>query len=201
PAFPLELEREIFEICVLSRPKSIAKLMLVACRVKEWVEPFLYRTIALDVPPQMDDFPSFKLEIMLSMFKRKPTSFFRDAVLHLHIPWYYCLDPILPVCTGVQNLSLDDDLFFGDEIIQLLAPLRPTHLCIDLDPILRTLRPGHSFFSQITHLELLGSPDFLDISTGLALVPRLTHLSFNQYVRAALQILETCKSLSVLVID
>jgi hypothetical protein len=33
---PLELERHIFEICALSRPVGIPKLMLVGWRVKEW---------------------------------------------------------------------------------------------------------------------------------------------------------------------
>jgi hypothetical protein len=36
PMLPLELEREIFEICAYLRPVSIPRLMLVACRVKEW---------------------------------------------------------------------------------------------------------------------------------------------------------------------
>jgi hypothetical protein len=36
PILPPELEREIFEICAISRPASIPNLMLVAQRVKEW---------------------------------------------------------------------------------------------------------------------------------------------------------------------
>jgi hypothetical protein len=36
PTLPRELEREIFELCDLSRPTFIPKLMLVAQRVKEW---------------------------------------------------------------------------------------------------------------------------------------------------------------------
>jgi hypothetical protein len=36
PILPTELERQIFELCALSRPVRIPKLMLVAWRVKEW---------------------------------------------------------------------------------------------------------------------------------------------------------------------
>jgi hypothetical protein len=36
PTLPRELEREIFELCTLSRPVCIPKLMVVAQRVKEW---------------------------------------------------------------------------------------------------------------------------------------------------------------------
>jgi hypothetical protein len=36
PTLPSELEREIFEICAVSRPVCIPKLVLVAQRVKEW---------------------------------------------------------------------------------------------------------------------------------------------------------------------
>ncbi|KAJ7131272.1 hypothetical protein C8R44DRAFT_871785 [Mycena epipterygia] len=38
----LELERKIFELAALSRPKAIPTLMRVAWRVKLWVEPLLY---------------------------------------------------------------------------------------------------------------------------------------------------------------
>jgi hypothetical protein len=36
PVLPIELERQIFEICASSRPVLIPKLMLVAWRVKQW---------------------------------------------------------------------------------------------------------------------------------------------------------------------
>ncbi|KAJ7126167.1 hypothetical protein C8R44DRAFT_121208 [Mycena epipterygia] len=36
PILPPELERQIYEICALSRPVLIPKLMLVAWRAKEW---------------------------------------------------------------------------------------------------------------------------------------------------------------------
>ncbi|KAJ7887124.1 hypothetical protein B0H14DRAFT_2696630 [Mycena olivaceomarginata] len=45
PKLPPELECTIFEIAALARPKMIPSLILVAHRVKHWVEPLLYRVI------------------------------------------------------------------------------------------------------------------------------------------------------------
>ncbi|KAJ7622098.1 hypothetical protein FB45DRAFT_121814 [Roridomyces roridus] len=42
PSLPPELERDLFELAAYTRPRSIPKLMLVAWRVKAWVEPLLY---------------------------------------------------------------------------------------------------------------------------------------------------------------
>ncbi|KAJ7863290.1 hypothetical protein B0H14DRAFT_3444159 [Mycena olivaceomarginata] len=43
---PVELEREIFETAALSDPRSILTLILVAHRVKVWIEPLLYRVVS-----------------------------------------------------------------------------------------------------------------------------------------------------------
>ncbi|KAJ6482777.1 hypothetical protein C8R45DRAFT_307587 [Mycena sanguinolenta] len=50
PLLPPELEQTIFEVIALSWPRSIPRLMLVAWRVKSWVEPLLYRTIIVGSP-------------------------------------------------------------------------------------------------------------------------------------------------------
>ncbi|KAJ7258280.1 hypothetical protein C8J57DRAFT_1516178 [Mycena rebaudengoi] len=42
-----ELEQVILELCAADRSASIPRLMLVAQRVKEWVEAALYRVICL----------------------------------------------------------------------------------------------------------------------------------------------------------
>ncbi|KAF7317625.1 hypothetical protein MKEN_00849900 [Mycena kentingensis (nom. inval.)] len=49
PHLPRELERAIFELAALRRPRSIPVLMLVAWRVKEWLDPVLFRS--LDIGP------------------------------------------------------------------------------------------------------------------------------------------------------
>ncbi|KAJ7443899.1 hypothetical protein B0H11DRAFT_452304 [Mycena galericulata] len=79
---PPELERQIFEISALSRPRAIPRLMLAAWRVKEWVEPLLYRTIVLKYGPRADHYPAFTVDILLTSIRSKP-AFFRDAVRNL----------------------------------------------------------------------------------------------------------------------
>ncbi|KAJ6543046.1 hypothetical protein B0H19DRAFT_1172653 [Mycena capillaripes] len=47
PRLPPELEVLIFETAALSHPAAIPKLMLIAHRVKHWVEPLLYTVVFL----------------------------------------------------------------------------------------------------------------------------------------------------------
>ncbi|KAJ6550994.1 hypothetical protein DFH09DRAFT_603637 [Mycena vulgaris] len=199
PSFPPELERQIFEICALSRPVVIPRLMLVAWRVKEWVEPLLYRTIALDLPSPIAGFPVFTSQNLLAVMQRKPESFFQHAVSDLLLLGHPRTD-ILSVCTGVKNLSIDY-LTMDDESIPLLATFPLTHLYIEVVPLLHALTPTSPLFSQMTHLELFDGEDDPIISTGLPLLPRLTHVSFANrgFLRSCLDLLETSNSLSVLV--
>ncbi|KAJ6550992.1 hypothetical protein DFH09DRAFT_603625 [Mycena vulgaris] len=199
PLFPPELERQIFEICALSRPVVIPRLMLVAWRVKEWVEPLLYRTIALNLSKPIVGFPIFTSQNLLAGMQRKPASFFHHAVHHLLLLGHPRTD-ILSVCTGVKNLSIDY-LAMDDECIPLLATFPLTHLYIEFAPLLYALTPTSPLFSQMTHLELFDAEDWPIISTSLPLLPRLTHLSFANegFLRSCLDLLETSNSLSVLV--
>ncbi|KAJ7461228.1 hypothetical protein FB451DRAFT_1405086 [Mycena latifolia] len=203
PAFPPELERQVFEICALSRPVFIPTLMLVAWRVKEWVEPLLYRTMALDFTRPMDGFPVFTTEILLTAIGRKPPSFFREAVRNLLILTHISIDVlkvVLPVCTGVQNLCVE---FLDAEMVPLFAPLVLDHLYIKQDPF-RVLSPLHPLFSQITHVEMVFSRDDAQMWTAFTLLPRLTHLCFSRHdenlVPISLRLLESCKFLLVLVV-
>ncbi|KAJ6521621.1 hypothetical protein DFH09DRAFT_1424685 [Mycena vulgaris] len=54
PTLPPELEQHIFELAAISRPACIPTLMLVARRVKHWVEPLLYRTVVIGFQPIPD---------------------------------------------------------------------------------------------------------------------------------------------------
>ncbi|KAJ7461182.1 hypothetical protein FB451DRAFT_1269148 [Mycena latifolia] len=205
PAFPPELERHIFEICALSRPVFIPTLMLVAWRIKEWVEPLLYRTIALDLTAPMDGFPVFTSEKLLSVIARKPASFFRDTVRNLLLLTHAYIDVlkvVLPVCTGVQNLCVES---LDPEMIALFAPFPLNRLYIEQDPF-GALPPVHPLFSHLTHfeMEMVYWPDDTPMWTALALLPLLTHLSFSadddSFIPISHRLLETCKTLSVLVI-
>ncbi|KAJ6601998.1 hypothetical protein DFH09DRAFT_900153 [Mycena vulgaris] len=102
--FPPELERNIFEISALANPGTIPRLILVARRVQEWLEPFLYRVVFLaNTPP----FPRLKLTILLRAIQNKPATFFRGAVRHLYIDNQvtdFEKRTILAACTGITNL-------------------------------------------------------------------------------------------------
>ncbi|KAJ7088096.1 hypothetical protein C8R44DRAFT_819465 [Mycena epipterygia] len=200
PAFPPELERQIFEIAAFLRPVGIPKLMLVAWRVKEWVELLLYRIIALG-RGQLPMLPAITGKFLLSAIKQRP-SFFHGTVRHLMVASVKTttVESILSVCTGVNNLWVNNDL---TQLQTIMEPLRLKHLYAHTLPILRTLTPFHPFFSRITHLDLIDIPDARDLETWseLYLIPQLTHLSFNDEAFLPLcgELLETCKSLAVLV--
>ncbi|KAJ7088092.1 hypothetical protein C8R44DRAFT_892892 [Mycena epipterygia] len=197
PAFPPELERQIFEIAALLRPVGIPKLMLVAWRVKEWVEPLLYRIIVLEWPPQLSMLPAITSKFLSSAMESRP-SFFQPAIRHLMMTRVNTatLESVLSVCTGIDNLWTNYDL---TEWKLLIEPLHLKHLYAYTLPILRTLTPFHPFFSQITHLELIDALDARDVEacSELYLIPQLTHLSFNDdaFLPLCGELLETSKGI------
>ncbi|KAJ6564429.1 hypothetical protein B0H19DRAFT_78366 [Mycena capillaripes] len=199
---PLELEREILEICALSWPVSIPKLMLVAQRVKVWVEPLLYRTMTVDHGGTIMGLPDFTSQVVISAIHAKPSSFFPGAVRHLILfsPDTSNGEAILSVCTGVENLSISD---VQNTWIPLLESYRLKHLYIScLLPILRALPPTHQFFARLTHIELGGCVEDPDAtSAALVTLPRLTHLSFchPNFVLMSQRLLESSMRLHVLV--
>ncbi|KAF7369364.1 hypothetical protein MVEN_00265000 [Mycena venus] len=208
PLLPAELERQIFEICASSRPVDIPKLMLVAWRVKEWLEPLLYRTMAVEHDPNlslMKELPCVTGQLMLSVIQAKPAHFLRDTVRHLYLRDVLgeSFVAILSACTGVENLWMGDIVA---DWTPVLASLPLKHFYGHLHSLLRVFPPTHHVFSQITHIELLGYaslqlPDNVEIWSALGLFPQLTHLSFNDgdFIPVCSRFFETCKSLVVLI--
>ncbi|KAJ7123380.1 hypothetical protein C8R44DRAFT_875586 [Mycena epipterygia] len=202
PVLPPELEFQIFEICACSRPVLIPKLMLVAWRVKEWVEPLLYRTIALTHSRPIEGYPTFTTDIVLSAIRTKGGDFFRDSVRNLFlfsIP-EYAMKKILSVCIRVENLWAVAE----DADVSSIMSLCLKQLYVDLFPLFSAIQSGHPLFAEITHLELMGPDEPLDTEiwcSTLSLLPRLTHLSFNNvdFISVCLPLLQKCKHLSVLV--
>ncbi|KAJ7798772.1 hypothetical protein B0H14DRAFT_2905776 [Mycena olivaceomarginata] len=160
PYLPPELERQIFEIAALSCPKDIPTLMRISRRIKYWVEPLLYRVIVLS-PHDLyrlsgiDDaksFPSVTAADLLDHITTKSPSFFGASVTHLYFDGdipISTLDAILGACLGIDNLGPFD----------FTVPL----------------------FCNITHLQIWDNYAALqaEICTGLARMPRLTHLALN----------------------
>ncbi|KAJ7134005.1 hypothetical protein C8R43DRAFT_639224 [Mycena crocata] len=111
PLLPPELEREIFEMAAHIRPIGILRLMLVASRVKIWLEPLLYRTIALSVHPfrASSDHPNPQWKSFMHVVQSNPVAFLLASVRHLyladsvpseHAKW------LLSTCSGIENLSI-----------------------------------------------------------------------------------------------
>ncbi|KAJ7834245.1 hypothetical protein B0H14DRAFT_1158961 [Mycena olivaceomarginata] len=197
---PLELEREIFELCALSRTGSIPRLMLVAHRVKDWVEPLLYRVIALNAP--FPGFPLFTDDIMSSLINRKSPKFFHDTVRHLiTFRRSKVEDTMLALCTGVEDLYLclnfRADISFL-KIIQSLPVTRLYALSYSMTP------SAIRIFSRLTHLHLVAyHPDDVDPTcAALAALPHLTRLALDseKLALASHTIFELSPSLHVLVL-
>ncbi|KAJ7863129.1 hypothetical protein B0H14DRAFT_3862997 [Mycena olivaceomarginata] len=158
PIFPPELEREIFEIAVQSNTKIIPPLLLVARRVKTWLEPLLYPVIVFRDP--LPGHISFSLDGLLAVLRLKPLDFAQTHIRHLFLPRRISerqddLVPLLTMCSGVHNLKT----------------------CFSPHPVDFT----HALFAQITHLDLLDEVHgrWDTRWAGLAHIPHLTHLAFD----------------------
>ncbi|KAJ7691867.1 hypothetical protein B0H14DRAFT_3906143, partial [Mycena olivaceomarginata] len=77
PAFPPELERELFETAALVHPATIPALLRVAKRVLLWIEPYLYRVIRMHRDNRA------MVTAVLEAMKSKTQEFFRQAVLRV----------------------------------------------------------------------------------------------------------------------
>ncbi|KAJ6556180.1 hypothetical protein B0H19DRAFT_140188 [Mycena capillaripes] len=207
PRLSCDLERYIFEICALSRPVLVPKLMLIAWRVKE-VEPLLYRTIAVQFPTTIDGYPIFTWDVLMSAIHSKPASFFHRSVRNVCLFLYNDAtlvanaQNLLSVCTGTENLAI----FIGiDRLVPLIASLPLKRLYTHGKALFRDLPVTHPLFTHITHLGL-GNATWLtqEHIRRFTLMPRLTHLSFSDIsdlgIAPCLDLLQTCRSLSVLIV-
>ncbi|KAJ7699102.1 hypothetical protein B0H16DRAFT_786499 [Mycena metata] len=191
--FPPDLERLIFEVTALSRPVWIPTLMLVAWRVKNWVEPLLYRIVF--IRPQIRTlgpygFPPLTTELLLRTIANKGPQFLSNAVQNINFDTFVLeitdLAIILDACTGLRNLVLN--IAPGP---CLLAIGSLNHLCrleIVANAILLIEDDVRPVFPCLTHLELMSS---VDDETGvsdlelpktyaaLRRLPQLTHLALG----------------------
>ncbi|KAJ6550966.1 hypothetical protein DFH09DRAFT_1168002 [Mycena vulgaris] len=207
PTLPPELERAIFEICALSRPLSIPTLMLVAWRVKLWVEPFLYRIFLSSGVELIQGLPRFDDETLIPLLPSKPTSFFKDSVRHLLMcgTEEHLENSILSACSKVENLWIVSDADRTGNLYHLIRNLPLKRLHCSIADLFSSTQPDFTLplFSKITHLELIDYPAVVDLKmwSGIAFIPNLTHLSFNSrnFIPLSLGLLDTCKALRVLV--
>ncbi|KAJ7868503.1 hypothetical protein B0H13DRAFT_2558641 [Mycena leptocephala] len=165
----------VFEIAALSHPIDIPNLMLIAWRIKEWVEPLLYRVVLVGSlkPHIISGFPVFTVDILLRVIESKPPGFLQNAVRHLFFDGEAGeqseqseVEAILAACNRVKNLY-DNFQFIVN--VHAIQPLR--RLALPLETFLERCRRDPSTAC------LLFSEDE-DVCTRLALIPHLTHISF-----------------------
>ncbi|KAJ7289823.1 hypothetical protein C8J57DRAFT_1629052 [Mycena rebaudengoi] len=142
-------------------------------------------------------------------FRHSPASFFLDNVRHVQLVGVPIAEILiaLAACNATINLALFDVScvkgdaalleFLGEFPLKRLSARENYWLCPGGWDF------GHPLFAHITHLDLPGNPNHQWAKwSPLALIPRLTHLSFsedflnNRSIFSA--ILEHCKSLQVL---
>ncbi|KAJ6550165.1 hypothetical protein B0H19DRAFT_186779 [Mycena capillaripes] len=194
PRLPPELERAIFEIAAFDWPTTIPTLALIAWRVKNWVEPLLYRTLWLATGPRLPragqrrGFPVVPAPILLKAITNKPPAFLASAVKSLFISHIGDIDPstieyFLTACTGVTNLCTRRPL---EPHLRALGDMTRLHrLAVDVTNLFSSHATDftHPLFRNLTHLELLDFPARPDASdalcAGLSLIPNLTHVAFS----------------------
>ncbi|KAF7372800.1 hypothetical protein MSAN_00485800 [Mycena sanguinolenta] len=153
--------------------------MLVARRVKFWVEPLLYHVVFLS-STSMDearnlDLPSFTADSV-------PDDYFRH-VRHLFIDQMSVnqtdFEKWLLACNGTTNLFAQFDC--TPEILPLLSGfINIRYLTVDVRALLGTT-VSLPLFLTVTHLELLNyTHKSVDrASENISLIPHLTHLALN----------------------
>ncbi|KAJ7447391.1 hypothetical protein FB451DRAFT_1536016 [Mycena latifolia] len=201
---PAELERQIFELAALTYGGH-TNLLLVAHRVKIWMEFLLYRVLLIYRPGDESSRPP--MARYRDLIHTKSPVFVHDHVRHL---FFVGIQPaeelakILSVCGATVNVALS--IFTGPTagILPLLGVLPLERFSAYLASLF-TDPTGpdftHPLFSKLTHLDirdpyLQGRPDFTRI-------PNLTHLSLRRTTvstTVSAAALAHCTSLQVLVI-
>ncbi|KAJ6485194.1 hypothetical protein DFH09DRAFT_1211028 [Mycena vulgaris] len=183
PALPLELERQIFELTAFSRPASVPNLMLVAWRVKHWVEPLLYRTIVLGLNP-IPDLPGRGYYAAADEVLPTVPAFLRDATRNLML-WNPENNHYLFLFPRLENLWISTLRPETADTTPEIASLKYLHCTLD-DFLCLVPVPSfcHPLFANITHLEMLEEFYFDVHATDppgwrFASLPCLTHLAFN----------------------
>ncbi|KAJ7445066.1 hypothetical protein FB451DRAFT_1568205 [Mycena latifolia] len=207
PRLPPDLAREILEICALSRPVIIPRLMLVAWRVKNWVEPLLYRIVCTtNTPPVLDSLPQFSSHVLLRALEDKPADFLATSVRYLYL-WprrehhRANMEVVLPACTGVTSLLISPKETEFCRSLGDMSCLR--RLTVNIRSLFKQYPEGfaHPLFRNITHLEVFDTQS-AHAWEELALVPNLTHFAFRNDTflgKAAGTILAACPRLQYLV--
>ncbi|KAJ6478998.1 hypothetical protein C8R45DRAFT_1216355 [Mycena sanguinolenta] len=168
-------------MAALAHRRTIPKLILVAARVKEWVEPLLYQVIMLwPVDRELLGFPSFTVEILLRVIAAKSPHFLRNSVQHIYLFQQMGQGELKTVCAACSRVvNLVHITAFSSPVLCGLHHLRK--LGISREHFLELCRTDgcSPVLDNLTHLELYARP-FDDITPCLPLLHSLTHISLNR---------------------
>ncbi|KAJ7659566.1 hypothetical protein DFH06DRAFT_400114 [Mycena polygramma] len=178
PRFPPELERMIFEIAaVLSCPKTILKLMLVAWRVKDWLEPHLYRIVAISTSIARGPLSSRRIPFSRIIDERP--GLLESCVEHLFLDNSGLAGALLTRCTRITNLFAQ---ISANHLAAIAALPCLRRLAADSDVFRQAAVDNlHGAFRDVTHVEVLScsTGDSNHLAGDLARIPNLTHIAFN----------------------
>ncbi|KAJ7082028.1 hypothetical protein B0H15DRAFT_853204 [Mycena belliarum] len=201
PAFPAELEREIFQMAAGSNATSIPPLLLVCHRVHIWIEPFLYRVLFLN--------SDAAVEGIAAALQSKPAVFFEKAVRHMWLVSFSreardtaaALLALLPRIESLFIVEAEHNLTdpallssLGDKCTRLGLVLHARRRTYLQTPVAKMLCP------RLTHL-ILHDADGTYGAPHFAALPALTHLCLAQKAdwRIVAAVLAACPRLHVLV--
>ncbi|KAJ7073568.1 hypothetical protein C8F01DRAFT_1360429 [Mycena amicta] len=187
PYLPQDLERLIFRTAALAAPSEAQNLLIVAWRVKEWVEPLLYRSLVIAPPMHLGTIvsaPILKLSprTFARLAQRKSPSFFAS---HVHDLLFYALTPedirrILRVCSGTKSLLTQSPASSG--ALDSLKQLQRLHGDFSkfFDPTAESAASLATLpaLSHLTHLEIWDHASTRTaIWAQILTLPALTHLA------------------------
>ncbi|KAJ6495085.1 hypothetical protein C8R45DRAFT_986086 [Mycena sanguinolenta] len=181
PRLPPELEHRIFKIAALARPNWIPSLMLVARRVKVWVEPLLYRVVFLKASTV--ELHNFCLPTFTASAIQQKSHHYLQHVRHLLFDDDAVEDTALkswvPACTGVTNLYVQINCTH-ETLHSLISFTNIRYLTIDVNA-LRDPTPPFPLFMTVTHLELLAykTKSVVGVCENISRIPKLTHIALN----------------------
>ncbi|KAJ7446329.1 hypothetical protein FB451DRAFT_1291881 [Mycena latifolia] len=201
PTFPLELEREIFEITALMHPSTIPLVLRVARRVLIWIEPLLYRVVHISaLPPH----PPMARAFLLAT-KTKPPTFFHAVRRMLLEDGVWDLEEtrvILKLCTRIVDLAAMRETV-DPTLLPILTKMPLRRLSVALYELfggIGSIDFTHPMFTSITHLDAFDDPRH--IYARIPSLPSLTHLSLDTRVSSDVlkTLLENCPRLEILIV-
>jgi len=214
PRLPAELEREIFEAAALHDHATAKELVLVAQRVRTWIDPILHNVILQTLwKPALPNYPPLYKDLgrMTKGPRFKEMTSWAKHVGLQNLKVSQAIQ-ILESCVNVQDLALWIIVGPHEPLRKIIRNLPVQRLHVDIerffseDPIdgpkLGRFNFDHIPLINITHLHIFLLPIVPWAQwKSIALLPRLSHLAIdNWHPEFIRKVLEECKSLNLLVV-